>query len=102
MAGMPDEIGALKPGVAADVSVLDDMRGLFKLQDNEKTVVIAERSAGTRLLPACGTPLRRDGAYSAQCGGALACAMPSAFRSGTGRVCSWYHGCHQRGAARLN
>jgi dihydroorotase len=43
MAGVPDEIGALKPGMAADVSVLDDLRGRFKLQDNEKTVVIAER-----------------------------------------------------------
>jgi dihydroorotase len=43
MAGVPDEIGALKPGMAADVSVLDDLRGRFMLQDNEKTVVIAER-----------------------------------------------------------
>jgi dihydroorotase len=43
MAGVPDEIGALKPGMAADVSVLDDLRGRFKLQDNEKNVVIAER-----------------------------------------------------------
>src|SRR5260370_15408575 len=48
MAGVGDEIGALKPGMAADVSVLDDVRGRFKLQDNEKTVVIAERL----LLPA--------------------------------------------------
>jgi dihydroorotase len=29
--------------MAADISVLDDLRGRFKLQDNEKTVVIAER-----------------------------------------------------------
>jgi dihydroorotase len=43
MAGLPDEIGALKPGMAADVSVLDDLRGRFKLQDNERTVVTAER-----------------------------------------------------------
>ncbi len=48
MAGASDEIGALKPGMAADVSVLDDVRGRFKLQDNEKTVVVAERL----LLPA--------------------------------------------------
>ena len=48
MAGVGDEIGALKPGMAADVSVLDDVRGRFKLQDNEKTEVIAERL----LLPA--------------------------------------------------
>jgi dihydroorotase len=27
----------------ADVSVLDDVRGRFKLQDNERTEVVAER-----------------------------------------------------------
>jgi dihydroorotase len=43
MAGLADEIGALKPGMPADVSVLDDVRGRFRLQDNEKTEVIAER-----------------------------------------------------------
>src|SRR5215475_6000775 len=43
MAGAPDAIGALKPGMAADISVLDDLRGRFKLQDNEKTEVITER-----------------------------------------------------------
>ena len=43
MAGMPDAIGALKPGMAADISVLDDLRGRFKLQDNERTVITAER-----------------------------------------------------------
>jgi dihydroorotase len=29
--------------MAADVSVLDDLRGRFKLQDNERTVITAER-----------------------------------------------------------
>jgi dihydroorotase len=43
MAGLSAEIGALKPGMAADVSVLDDVRGRFKLQDNEKNEVITER-----------------------------------------------------------
>jgi dihydroorotase len=43
MAGLSGEIGALKPGMTADVSVLDDVRGRFKLQDNERTEVIAER-----------------------------------------------------------
>ena len=43
MAGLPNEIGALKPGMAADVSVLNDVRGRFKLMDNERTEVIAER-----------------------------------------------------------
>jgi dihydroorotase len=43
MAGLPDQIGALKPGMEADVSVLNDVRGRFKLQDNERTEIIAER-----------------------------------------------------------
>ena len=43
MAGLPDDIGALKPGFTADVSVLNDMRGRFRLQDNEKTQITAER-----------------------------------------------------------
>jgi hypothetical protein len=43
MAGVPDEVGALKPGMAADVSVLNDIRGRFKLQDNERTQIVAER-----------------------------------------------------------
>jgi dihydroorotase len=43
MAGVPEEIGALKPGRAADVSVLNDIRGRFKLQDNERTQIVAER-----------------------------------------------------------
>jgi dihydroorotase len=43
MVGLSDEIGALKPGFTADVSVLNDMRGRFRLQDNEKTQIIAER-----------------------------------------------------------
>ncbi len=43
MAGMTDEVGSLAPGRDADVSVLNDLRGRFKLFDNEKTEVIAER-----------------------------------------------------------
>jgi dihydroorotase len=43
MIGMEDEIGSLKPGVTADVSVLSDQRGKFLLQDNEKNQVVAER-----------------------------------------------------------
>jgi dihydroorotase len=43
MAGLAGEIGALRPGMVADVSVLDDLRGRFRLQDNERTEVIAER-----------------------------------------------------------
>jgi dihydroorotase len=43
MAGLPNEIGALRPGMEADVSVLNDVRGRFKLQDNERTEIVAER-----------------------------------------------------------
>jgi dihydroorotase len=43
MLGLSDEIGALRPGMAADVSVLADHRGRFVLRDNEKTQVVAER-----------------------------------------------------------
>ena len=43
MLGLSGEIGALRPGLAADVSVLADQRGRFVLQDNEKTKVVAER-----------------------------------------------------------
>jgi dihydroorotase len=43
MIRLENEVGTLKPGVVADVSVLDDLRGRFRLFDNEKTEVIAER-----------------------------------------------------------
>jgi dihydroorotase len=43
MIGMEDQIGSLKPGVVADVSVLSDQRGKFLLRDNEKNEVVAER-----------------------------------------------------------
>ena len=43
MLRMENEIGSLKPGVAADVSVLHDERGRWSLRDNEGTVVRADR-----------------------------------------------------------
>ncbi|AMN41106.1 amidohydrolase/deacetylase family metallohydrolase [Rhodoplanes sp. Z2-YC6860] len=43
MIGKQDEIGSLKPGLDADVSVLADQRGKFLLRDNEKNQVLAER-----------------------------------------------------------
>ncbi|MGD9880954.1 MAG: amidohydrolase/deacetylase family metallohydrolase [Reyranella sp.] len=43
MLGMQDEIGTLRSGVEADISVLDDLTGRFVLQDNEDTRVVAER-----------------------------------------------------------
>jgi dihydroorotase len=43
MLGLSDEIGALRFGRSADVSVLSDNRGRFVLRDNDKTQLIAER-----------------------------------------------------------
>ncbi len=43
MAGMQGVIGTLKPGVDADVSILNDQRGRWVLQDNEKTQVVTDR-----------------------------------------------------------
>jgi dihydroorotase len=43
MLGLGNEIGALMPGRVADVSVLADDRGRFRLGDNEGTEVIADR-----------------------------------------------------------
>ncbi len=43
MARMEGEIGTLKPGVVADVSVLNDDRGRWVLEDNEKTQVVTDR-----------------------------------------------------------
>ena len=43
MLRMDGEIGTLRPGAEADISVLDDERGRFRLQDNEDTVVTTER-----------------------------------------------------------
>ena len=43
MIGMADEIGTLKPGVTADVSVLVRRARPFLLRDNEKNEVVAER-----------------------------------------------------------
>ncbi len=43
MVGLQDEIGTLRPGAVADVSVLADDLGRFKLGDNEGTEVIADR-----------------------------------------------------------
>jgi dihydroorotase len=43
MLGLEGEIGSLKPGIAADVSVLHDEHGRWTLRDNEGTNVRAER-----------------------------------------------------------
>jgi len=43
MLGMENELGSLKPGVVADVTVLHDERGAWTLSDNEGTRVKTER-----------------------------------------------------------
>ncbi len=43
MLGLSDELGTLRHGTTADVSVLSDIRGRFVLRDNENTRVVAER-----------------------------------------------------------
>jgi len=43
MVGMEGEIGTLKVGRGADISVLDDRRGRWVLEDNEGTQVITDR-----------------------------------------------------------
>jgi dihydroorotase len=43
MIGMQDELGRLKVGGIADISVLADDRGRWLMQDNEGTRVTAER-----------------------------------------------------------
>src|SRR5579863_4275290 len=43
MLGLSDRIGALKPGMDADVSVLTEKPGRHILRDNEKTEVVADR-----------------------------------------------------------
>jgi dihydroorotase len=43
MLGLSDRIGALRPGMEADVTVLSEQHGRFILRDNEHNEVIAER-----------------------------------------------------------
>jgi dihydroorotase len=42
MLGLSGEIGTLRPGVDADVTVLVQQPGRYILRDNEKTEVIAD------------------------------------------------------------
>lgn len=43
MAGLDNEVGFLKEGGIADISVLDDLRGRWVMRDNEGTSVVTER-----------------------------------------------------------
>ncbi|MDQ7976953.1 amidohydrolase/deacetylase family metallohydrolase [Paraburkholderia sp. SARCC-3016] len=43
MIGMEGQLGTLKPGGVADISVLEDRRGRWVLEDNEGTQVVTDR-----------------------------------------------------------
>ena len=40
--GLADQIGALRPGMGADVTVLGELKGRFVLRDNEHTEVVTD------------------------------------------------------------
>ncbi len=48
MLGLTAEMGTLRPGCAADITVLADERGRWALRDNENTQVIVERMLSPR------------------------------------------------------
>lgn len=60
MLGMQDEIGHLKPGAVADVSVLNDERGQWTLHDNEGHRVNAERMLTPRFCLRAGERFDAD------------------------------------------
>ena len=57
---MSDEIGTLKPGTVADVSVLADERGRWTLRDNEGHEVTAERQLRPRFCLRAGKRFDAD------------------------------------------
>jgi len=66
MLGLSEEIGALGPGMVADVSVLSDLRGRFVLRDNEKTAIVAERLLQPRFCLRAGKRFDADAAILPQ------------------------------------
>ncbi|HEY7711562.1 MAG TPA: amidohydrolase/deacetylase family metallohydrolase [Candidatus Entotheonella sp.] len=60
MLGLQDEIGTLKPGVVADVSVLHDERGQWTLRDNEGNRIKAERMLRPAFCLRAGTRVDAD------------------------------------------
>ncbi len=54
------EIGTLRPGVVADVSVLDDRRGRWVLRDNQNHQVVAERMLSPALCLRAGRRFAAD------------------------------------------
>jgi dihydroorotase len=62
MLGQEGEIGTLRPGLVADVTVLADERGRWVLRDNENTQVIAERLLRPRFCLRAGEYFGADAA----------------------------------------
>ncbi|HKQ29296.1 MAG TPA: amidohydrolase/deacetylase family metallohydrolase [Burkholderiales bacterium] len=60
MIGLESEVGLLKPGVVADVSVLHDERGRWTLRDNEGTSLRTERMLRPYLCLRAGTRYDAD------------------------------------------
>lgn len=60
MAGLEGELGTLKVGGVADISVLNDDRGRWRLSDNEGTVVIADRLLTPRFCLRAGRRFEAD------------------------------------------
>jgi dihydroorotase len=66
MIGLADELGMLRVGATADISVLADDRGRFILRDNEKTEVVAERLLQPLFCLRAGTRYDADAAILPQ------------------------------------
>jgi dihydroorotase len=62
MIGLQGEIGTLRPGAVADVTVLSDERGRWVMRDNENTQVVAERMLCPRLCLRAGQRVDADAA----------------------------------------
>lgn len=60
MIGMEGEIGTLRQGGVADISVLDDHRGRWTLRDNEGTEVVAQRWLQPSFCLRAGTRFESD------------------------------------------
>ena len=60
MIGLENELGTLKPGVVADVSILSDERGQWTLYDNEGNQIKTERMLRPALCLRAGNIVTAD------------------------------------------
>ena len=60
MLGLENELGSLRPGAVADVSVLEDRRGRFRLRDNGGTEVVADRLVAPAFCLRAGQRIEAD------------------------------------------